>query len=64
VAEHPGREAIGRDDHPPVGGRVGKLRVTDRREREVPDGAASLPPLEAGLVEYALGAGTRVESLE
>src|SRR4051812_560901 len=64
VAEHPGREAIVRHDQAPVGRRFDKLRVADRRERQVPDGAASLPSLEAGLVQYALWSCTRVESLE
>ena len=45
-AEHSGREARLRHDEPRAVGWIGGERVADRGEREMAEGAASVPSLE------------------
>jgi hypothetical protein len=55
MPEHPGREAVRRDDHAGMGRRVLELRAADRSQRQVTQRAAPIPALEPRFGEDPLG---------
>src|SRR5207249_4149598 len=61
VAEHPGREAALCDDDARVRGRIGELRVADRRERQVAERAAAVPSLVTRLRDDAFRGRRRID---
>jgi hypothetical protein len=64
MPEHPGREAVVGDDDTCMRRRLVELCVADRRQRQVAERAATVPALEAGLVEHALRARVGVDAVE
>ena len=64
VSEHPRRKAAVGDDDTRVVGRRGELCVADRRQREIAERTAPVPPLEARLVGDELGTSRGIEIFE
>src|SRR5262249_58678908 len=64
MTEHPRRKAVVGDDNPGVRRWVVELGVADRGERQVAEGATTVPALEARLVEHPLRPGVRIDAVE
>jgi uncharacterized cupin superfamily protein len=64
VAEHPSGKAVVRDDEPCGLGRILELAAADRRESQVAERTAALPPLVAPFGLHALRLGRGVEALQ